>query len=73
MPSLASASYTRTVISLRIVTQSPKLLVQARMLKSSELAPKPLKTIAGTGAAEMPGVPCATSLSSVSTRRGSEP
>ena len=69
----SNASYTRAVISVRIVTQSPKSFVHARMPKSSELGPKPLKTMAGAGSGVMPGVPSATSRSSSSTRRGSEP
>src|SRR5690606_13130713 len=54
MPAAISASCTRTVRLLRIFTQSPKLLVQDRIEKSSEFAPKPTNSTVGAGSVAMP-------------------
>ena len=73
MPAFFSASCTRTVSALRILTHSSKLLVHERIEKSSELAPKPAKRIVGSGCFAMPSVERVTSISSCSTLAGSVP
>ena len=73
MPASVSAAYSRVIRSLRVVPQSSKRRVHARMAKSSELAPNPVNSTAGAGSSAMPGVVRVVSCNSCITRVTSEP
>ncbi|MNJ76023.1 hypothetical protein D3C77_732210 [compost metagenome] len=63
----------RVIMSLRMLIQLSKSWVQARTLKSSVLAPKPMNSTVGAGSVTTPGVSRATASSTSIARLGSVP